>query len=126
MKGFSNIFRTVFLCLIAIFTVSFLIEFIGTVTGHPMTDIEIIGLDLTKQDTATYLLRSLISALFISGFFNFFLTVKAIKDKKGVKRLPAVLVVIMTILFPVELILSIAFVIPNMIIFGILSLKKHE
>lgn len=113
-----------FFCLLAIFSISFIFEFICTATGHPLTQIEIIGLDLEKQDIATYLLRSFISSLFISGLFNFFLTVKVIKDAKGIDRLPAFAVVIMTLLFALEFIISCAFVIPNIIIFGIIGNKK--
>lgn len=113
-----------FFCLLAIFSVSFIIEFICTATGNPISQIEIIGLDLEKQDMATYLLRSFISSLFISGLFNFFLTVKVIKEARGIDRLPAVAVVIMTLLFPLELIISCVFVIPNIIIFGIIGIKK--
>lgn len=125
MKNFSTIKRSC-LCLLAVFAVTFIIEFIATATGNPIGEIEIAGLDLTKQDMATYLLRSFIGSLFISGFFNFFLTVKVIKDAKGINRLPAVAVVIMTILFPLELLISCVFVVPNIIIFGIVGIKKDK
>ena len=125
MKNFSTIKRSC-LCLLAVFAVTFIIEFICTVTGNPLSEIEIAGLDLEKQDMATYLLRSFIGSLFISGFFNFFLTVKVIKEAKGINRLPAVAVVIMTILFPLELLLSCVFVVPNIIIFGIVGIKKDK
>ena len=125
MKNFSAIKRSC-LCLLAVFAVTFIIEFICTVTGNPLSEIEIAGLDLEKQDMATYLLRSFIGSLFISGFFNFFLTVKVIKEAKGINRLPAVAVVIMTILFPLELLISCIFVVPNIIIFGIVGIKKSR
>ena len=125
MKNFSAIKRSC-LCLLAVFAVTFIIEFICTVTGNPLSEIEIAGLDLEKQDMATYLLRSFIGSLFISGFFNFFLTVKVIKEAKGINHLPAVAVVIMTFLFPIELLLSCVFVVPNIIIFGIVGIKKDK
>ena len=62
----------------------------------------------------------------MAGFFNFFLTVKVIKEAKGINRLPAVAVVIMTILFPLELLISCVFVVPNIIIFGIVGIKKDK
>lgn len=125
MKAKSTM-KLSFFCLLAVFLIAFIFEFICTATGHPISEIEIIGLDLAKQDMATYLLRSFISSLFISGLFNFFLTVKVIKDAKGIARLPAVAAVIMTLLFPLEFIISCVFVIPNIIIFGILGNRKNN
>lgn len=125
MKNFSTIKRCC-LCLLAVLVVTFIVEFICNVTGNPLSEIEIAGLDLTKQDMPTYLLRSFIGSLFISGFFNFFLTVKIIKESKVINRLPAVAVVIMTFLFPIELLLSCVFVVPNIIIFGIVGIKKDK
>ncbi len=122
---YSSTIKRSCLCLLAVFAVSFIIEFIATATGNPIGEIQISGLDLEKQDMATYLLRSFIGSLFISGFFNFFLTVKVIKESKGINRLPAVAVVIMTLLFPLELIVSCVFVIPNIIIFGIIGNLKR-
>lgn len=122
VSGFT--FKTSFRCLLVIFSVVFIIEFICTAFGHPIAKIHIEGLDLEQQSIEIWLLRALLSSLFISGIVNFFLTVKIIKEAKQLKHWSAPLVVLMTVFFPLECIISMIAVIPNIIIFGILGRTK--
>ena len=104
----------------------FIAEFISIVIGHPITDIYIADFDVNQDTVGVWLLRSFLSASFTGSFFNFFLTIKIIKEAANFAQWPAIAIVLMTILFPLEIIISAIFVIPNIIIFGVKSRKKHK
>lgn len=126
MKVSKNLFYKSFKILMLVFLCMFIAEFISIVIGHPITDIFIADFDVNQDTIGVWLLRSFLSASFIGSFFNFFLTVKIIKEAVNFAQWPVIAIVLMIILFPLEIIISAIFVIPNIIIFGVKSRKKHN
>ena len=110
-----------FKILFAVFAVCFSAEFIFTALGIPISDIRIIGLDLDQDLVYIWALRSAIAASTISGFVNYFLILKILKEKLGILRWPAFAIVLMVIFIPIEILISDIAVIPSLIIFGILG-----
>lgn len=131
MTDSRNIFRKAFKTLLIVFAIMFIIEFAFTASGHPIAEIEISGVDLEKDTLPIWLLRSVLSASLFASYFNYFYTVKIIKQALLIDRLPTVAVVLMTILFPLEILIALIFVLPNIFIYGIYgfrsrSLKEHS
>lgn len=112
-------YKKCFLILTVVFVVMFVAEFISVLVGNPITEIHITGIDLERDVMGIKLLRAFISACFIGGMCNVFLTVKVIKESRCIDRLPTVIVIIMTVIFPLEVIVSQFLVVPTMIFWGI-------
>ncbi len=119
-------YKKCILILTVVFVVMFVTEFISVLTGNPITEIHISGLDLEKDVMSIKLLRAFLSACFIGGIFNLFLAVKVIKESRGKDRLPTVVVIIMTLMFPVEVFISGIFVVPDIIFWGIMAFTKTK
>ena len=118
MTDSRNIFRKAFKTLLIVFAITFIIEFAFTASGHPIAEIVISGVDLEKDTLPIWLLRSVLTASFFASYFNYFYTVKIIKQALMIDRLPTVAVVLMTALFPLEILISLIFVLPNIFIYG--------
>ncbi len=126
MRVPSEMFKKAFIILLVAFSCMFLAEFISLAIGRPISEIHIINMDLEKDTIGVWLFRALLSGSFAGGWFNFFMTAMIIKSAIGFKHWPVVVVVIMTFLFPVELLISSVFVVPNIIIYGIKSRTKNK
>ena len=96
-------YKKCFLILTVVFVVMFVAEFISVLVGDPITEIHITGIDLERDVMGIKLLRAFISACFIGGMCNVFLTVKVIKELRCIDRLPTVIVIIMTVIFRLRL-----------------------
>lgn len=115
----KDVYKKCFLILTVVFVGMFVAEFISVLTGNPITEIHISGLDLEQDIIGIKLLRSFISASMVGGILNIFLTVKVIKAARGRDRLPTPVVIVMTLLFPFEILVGGVFVVPNIIFWGI-------
>lgn len=118
-RASKGTYKKCFLILTVVFVGMFVLEFISILAGNPITEIRITGLDLERDVMSVKLLRAFLSACFIGGIFNIFLSVKVIKEAYGRDRLPTAVVIIMTLLFPLEVFISGAFVLPDIIFWGI-------
>lgn len=116
----KEVYRKCFLILTVVFIAMFSAEFVALLLGNPITEIHISGLDLEQDIISIKLFRSFISACFVGSIFNIFLTVKVIKEACGKTRLPTPVVIIMTLLFPLEFLVSGFLVVPNIIFWGIM------
>lgn len=126
MTDSRNIFRKAFKTLLIVFAIMFIIEFAFTASGHPIAEIVISGVDLEKDTLPIWLLRSVLTASLFASYFNYFYTVKIIKQALMIDRLPTVAVVLMTALFPLEILISLIFVLPNIFIYGFKSRPSKE
>ena len=117
----SDFYRKYFAVLLSTFTIIALLEFMFSALGMPIGEMYIVGLDLDQNIFWIWLVRALFSGIFTAGFVNFFIIIKVIKLYYCLDRLPTILIVIMTILFPLEILISTALVIPNLVIFGFKS-----
>lgn len=119
-------YKKCFLILAVVFAVMFVAELVSVLAGNPITEIHITGLDLEKDIFAVKLFRAFLSACFIGGIFNIFLTVKVAKESRGKDRLPTAVVIIMTLLFPLEILMSGVLVVPNIIFWGVKAFTKSK
>ena len=121
-----NMYKKFFLVLVFTFLGFFAIEFIFCLVGNPIGEITIndrvfkLG---TLMENAVF---SALMSFFVSGIVNFFLTVRILKELFGVANWPAAVVVIMTMFFPLELLLAMLFLVPNIIVFGLKGRKKNR
>ena len=120
MKFITNgTYKKYFFILLAVFVCMFTAEFISLLLGKPIIEIYISGIDLERDLLSVKLLRAFISASFVAGLFNFYIMIKLFKQSRGKDRLPAPAIVVMTLFFPVEMMISGFIVIPSMIFLGI-------
>lgn len=98
------------------------IELITTALGNPIVDVYIAGFGQT--DTWKWVVQPLISGLVIDGIINIFLTFKILKKLLKLERWPSPLIVLFTLLFPLEILIGTVLLIPNVIIFMIKSVKE--
>ena len=121
-----KMYRKFFLILSCVFFGVFLIEFVACLLGNPIGEIYINDVQIKPNTFAMKMLYPFITASFISGIVNFFLTVRIIKELLGYTTWPTVAVVLMTVYFVLELLIMMVLVVPNIIIFGIKGLKKNR
>ncbi len=122
----KDVYEKCFLILTVVFVGMFAVEFISILAGNPITEIYISGLDLEQDVIGIKLLRSFISASTVAGILNIFLTVKVIKAAQGRERLPTPVVIVMTLLFPFEIIISGFLVLPNIVFWGIKAFSGRK
>lgn len=98
------------------------LELITTALGHPIVNVYIAGLGNT--DTWKWLVQPVISGLVISGIINVFLMFKILKKLFKFNRWPSPLIVLFTLLFPLEILIGTVLLIPNITIFLIKSIRE--
>ena len=121
-----KMYKKFFIILLCVLAGMFVLEFIASMLGNPITETTINGVRVVPQTTVECLLNAAFSAFVWSGIVNFFLTVKVIKEGLRLSHWSAGLVVLMTLFFVIELIISILLVVPNIIIFGLKGRKKNR
>ena len=119
-------YKKFFIILLCVFLGMFTLELIATMMGNPISEMTVNDKVIKPETLPECLLYSAVTASFIGGIVNFFLTVKVIKTALKLERLPTPAVVAMTLLFPLELIVGAVFVVPNIIIFGIKAFSKKR
>ena len=115
----KSTYKKYFLILMAVFACMFVAELVSILMGKPITEIYISGVNLERDMLSIKLFRSFLSACFVGSYFNFFFTVKIIKEARNIDRLPTPAIVIMTLLFPLEIIISGVLVVPDILFWGI-------
>lgn len=121
-----NMFKKFFIALLCAFVGFFLLEFIASMLGNPISETTIMDVVIIPDTPLECLLNAALTASFAGGIVNFFLTVRIIKEALGLSHWPAAIVVLMTILSPLEFIVAAIFVIPNIIIFGLKGRMKNR
>ena len=126
MKISNAVYKRNFKILLSVFLILVIVEFVFSLLGVQLGDVYIAGLDLDQDNVPTYFLKSVISSLTISAFVNFFLIISLVKKRLGFSSWPAPAVVFMTILIPLEILICMILVIPNIIFFGINGMKPQN
>ncbi len=121
-----KMYKKFFIILLCVLAGMFVLEFIASMLGNPITETTINDVRIVPETILECLLNAVFSAFVWSGIVNFFLTVKVIKEGLRLSHWPAGIVVLMTISFALELIVSILLVVPNIIIFGLKGRKKNR
>lgn len=119
-------YKKLFIILVLVFVGMFILEFIASMLGNPISEITINDVEIIPKTPLECLLNAAVSASLLGGIVNFFLTVRIIKEAFSLSHWPAALVVLMTIMFPLELIISALAVVPNIIIFGLKGRMKNR
>lgn len=114
-----SVFKKYFQILLTVFIAVTVIEFIFSAIGMPLGEMYIAGIDLDQDNLFSWFLRSIFSSLFITGIVNFALTLQIIKQTLGLVRWPAIPLVLIIVFLPLEILLSVVLVIPNIVIYGI-------
>jgi hypothetical protein len=117
-------FKKHFIILLSIFAGIFVLEFITSILGHPISEITVNDVLIIPKTPLECMLHAAISAFLVGGIANFFLSVRIIKEALGIAHWHPAIVVMMVFLFPLELLVGAFFVIPNIIIFGLKGRKK--
>lgn len=113
-----NVYRKYFIILLCVFAGVFLLDFLMCMSGNPIGEVVINGKEILPVTTADSLLHAAFFSAFIAGIVNVFLTLSVIKEALRLTHWPTVAVVFMTLLFALELVIGMIFIIPNIIIFG--------
>jgi len=122
----ANMYKKYFFILLFVFFCMLVLEFAACMLGNPISTITINEEVIVPDTLPECLLYSAVAASLIAGVVNVFLTIRVVKEALGLTHWPAALVVIMTLLFPLELIIGALFVIPNIIIFGLKGRVKKQ
>lgn len=120
----ASIYKKYFLILFCVTVGVFSVNFIANLMGYPVSELTIDGNVIVPKTFGDCLLHAGIGAAFVGTVLNFFVTTRFIKERLCLVHWPAAAVVVMTILFPLELLLAAVLLLPNMIVFGVRSLKK--
>ena len=115
----GRVLKKYFQILLTVFIAVAVIEFVFTAIGMPLGEMYIAGIDLDQDNLFSWILRSVFSSLFITGIVNFALTLRIIKQALGLVRWPAIPIVLIIVFLPLEILLSVVLVIPNIVIYGI-------
>ena len=121
-----NMYKKFFVILLCVFLGLFTLEFIASLLGNPLSEISINGAEVIPETPLDCLLNAAITASFVGGIVNFFLVVKVIKEAFGLTHWPAIAVVLMTVFFPLELLIGAVLILPNIIIFGLKGRVKNR
>ena len=121
-----NMYKKFFIILICVFIGLFVLEFIASMLGNPISETTINDVEVIPETTLECLLNATLTASLIGGIVNVFLTIKIIKEALRLSHWPAAMVVLMTMLFPLELLVGALFVVPNIIIFGLKGRIKNR
>ena len=121
-----NMYKKFFIILLCVFLSLFVLEFVASMLGNPISETTINDVEIIPETPLECLLNAAITSLFVGGIVNVFLTIRIIKEALRLARWPAAPVVLMTLFFPLELLLGAVFVIPNIIIFGLKGRIKNR
>lgn len=110
-----NMYKKFFIILLCVFVGLFILEFVASMLGNPISETPL-----------ECLLNAAITASLIGGIVNVFLTIRIIKEALRLSHWPAAPVVLMTLFFPLELLVGALFVVPNIIIFGLKGRMKNR
>jgi hypothetical protein len=121
-----NMYKKMFIILLCVFVGVFVLEFVASMLGNPIGEITINDVEIIPESPLECLLNATITSLIVGGIVNVFLTIRIIKEALGLSHWPAAHVVLMTLLFPFELLIGALFVIPNIIIFGLKGRIKNR
>ncbi len=121
-----NMYKKFFIILLCVFVGLFVLEFVASMLGNPLSETTINDVVIIPDTPLECLLNASITSLLVGGIVNVFLTIKIIKEALRLSHWPAALVVLMTLFFPLELLIGAIFVIPNIIIFGLKGRIKNR
>lgn len=121
-----NLYRKFFIILLCVFAGLFVLEFVTAMLGVPLTELTLNGEVVKPEGVKNCLVIAAFSSFLIGGIVNVFLTLKVIKEAMRLSHWPAAAVVLMTLLFPLEVIVGALLVIPNIIIFGLNGRKENR
>ena len=121
-----NMYKKFFIILICVFIGLFVLEFIASMLGNPISETTINDVEIIPETPLDCLLNAALTASLIGGIVNVFLTIRIIKEALRLSHWPAAAVVLMTLLFPLELLVGALFVIPNIIVFGLKGRIKNR
>ena len=121
-----NMYKKFFIVLLCVFASLFVLEFVASMSGNPISETTINGVEIVPETPLECLLNATITSLFVCGIVNVFLTTRIIKEALRLSHWPTVSVVLMTLFFPLELLVGALLVIPNIIIFGLKSRIKNR
>lgn len=120
-----NMYKKFFIILLCVFLGLFVLEFVAML-GNPISRTTINDIEIIPETPLECLLNAALTAFFVGGIVNVFLTIRIIKEALRLSHWPAVAVVIMTLLFPLEFLVGALFVVPNIIIFGLKGRIKNR
>ena len=121
-----NMYKKFSVILICVFVGFFALEFVASMLGNPISETTINDVEIIPETPLECLLNAAMTASLIGGIVNVFITIRIIKEALRLSHWPAALVVVMTLFFPLELLVGALFVVPNIIIFGLKGRMKNR
>ena len=121
-----KMYKKFFIILLCVFIGFFVLEFFASMLGHPISETTINDIVIIPETPLECLLNAALTSLLVGGIVNVFLTIRIIKEALRLSHWPAAAVVIMTLLFPLELLIGAILIIPNIIIFGLKGRIKNR
>lgn len=121
-----NMYKKFFIILLCVFVGLFVLEFVASMLGNPISETTINDVEIIPETPLECLLNAAITSLLVGGIVNVFLTIRIIKEALRLSHWPAAPLVLMTLLFPFELLIGAIFLIPNIIIFGLKGRIKNR
>ena len=122
----TNLYKKFFIILLCVFAGIFALEFVASMLGNPISETTVNGVEIIPETPLECLINAALTSFLISGIVNVFLVIKILKEAFGLSHWPAAMVVLMTLFFPLELLIGALLVIPNIIIFGLKGRMKNR